>query len=247
MANDRRSLRPAYYAARSGGGWRDWWTLLHPPYTAWHLSYVVIGACLAANVNATKLAATLIGFFFAVGVSAHALDELNGRPLKTSIPSAVLVGLAVVGLAVAVAVGVAGVVKVGWELAPFLVVGPVLVVAYNAELFGGFFHTDIGFAAAWGAFPLLTAYVAQTRSVSLGAALAAAGALFLSYAQRSLSTPARTVRRRTQSVEGTLVSTDGTITPLDEKMLIAPLESALGSLSWATVLVAAALAVTKLG
>ena len=42
--------RPAYYAARPGG-WRDWWTLLHPPYTSWHLSYVVIGATLAPRTD----------------------------------------------------------------------------------------------------------------------------------------------------------------------------------------------------
>ena len=54
-----------------------------------------------------------------------------------------------------------GVVKVGWELVPFIVVGPLLVVAYNAEMFGGLIHTDIGFAVAWGAFPVLTAYVAK--------------------------------------------------------------------------------------
>ena len=76
--------RPAYYAARSGG-WRDWWTLLHPPYTAWHLSYVVIGACLAPHVGLSALIATLIAFFLAVGLAAHALDELNGRPLRTRI------------------------------------------------------------------------------------------------------------------------------------------------------------------
>ena len=82
--------RPAYYAARPGG-WRDWWTLLHPPYTAWHLSYVVIGACLAPQVSLAPLLATLVAFFLAVGLAAHALDELNGRPLQTRIPAPTLV------------------------------------------------------------------------------------------------------------------------------------------------------------
>ena len=56
----------------------------------------------------------------------------------------------------------------GWPLIPFMVAGPFLVVAYNAELFGGIVHTDAGFAAAWGAFPLLTAYVAEAGALSLG-------------------------------------------------------------------------------
>ena len=41
-----RLERPAFYALR-GGGWRDLVTLLHPPYTAWHLSYVALGAAAA--------------------------------------------------------------------------------------------------------------------------------------------------------------------------------------------------------
>src|SRR5215813_12671695 len=111
--------RPAFYAA-GPGPWRDWWTLLHPPYTAWHLSYVVIGACLAPRVRLTPLLAALAAFFLAVGVAAHALDELNGRPLRTRIPSAALIAASVAGLAGAVAIGVAGLVRVGWPLAPFL-------------------------------------------------------------------------------------------------------------------------------
>ena len=115
--------RPAFYAARAGG-WRDWWTLLHPPYTAWHLAYVVIGACLAPTVNLTRLLATLLAFFLAVGLAAHSLDELNGRPLGTHIPTGALIAVTVVGLAGAVALGVAGVSRVGWPLVPFLVLGP---------------------------------------------------------------------------------------------------------------------------
>ena len=77
--------RPAFYAA-GAGGWRDWWTILHPPYTAWHLSYVVIGASLAPHVDAGRLLATLLAFFLAVGIAAHLLDELHGRP--ASLPAA---------------------------------------------------------------------------------------------------------------------------------------------------------------
>ena len=99
--------RPAYYAA-SPGGWRDWWTLLHPPYTAWHLSYVVIGAALAPQVTLEPLLATLIAFFLAVGLAAHALDELNGRPLQTRISAPILILVTAVGLAGAVALAPSG-------------------------------------------------------------------------------------------------------------------------------------------
>ena len=132
----RIERRPAFYAARSGG-WRDWWTLLHPPYTAWHLAYVVIGASLAPHVDLLRLIATLLAFLCAVGFAAHALDELHGRPLGTHIPTAALVAVTVAGLAGAIAVGIAGLSRVGWPLIPFMVLGPLLVVAYNFELFGG--------------------------------------------------------------------------------------------------------------
>ncbi len=127
-------------------------------------------------VNVTRLIATLLAFFLAVGLAAHALDELHGRPLRTRIPSTALVVVAGVGLAGAVALGVVGIVQVGWALIPFLVVGPVLVVAYNFELFGGVIHNDVGFAASWGAFPVLTAYVAQTGRLAVAPLIAAIGA-----------------------------------------------------------------------
>jgi hypothetical protein len=238
--------RPAFYAA-GPGRWRDWWTLLHPPYTAWHLSYVVIGATLAPRVKLVPLLAALIAFFLAVGLAAHALDEYHGRPLRTQIPGAVLLAVSAAGLAGAVALGVAGTLRVGWVLVPFLLVGPLLVVAYNAELFGGIVHTDAGFAAAWGAFPLLTSYVAQTGRLSAGSVLAAGAAFGLSAAQRSLSTPARLLRRRATGVTGSITLADGDSLALDATRLLAPLERALRAMSWSVVLLAAALAVARLG
>lgn len=247
MTSEPGVERPAFYAARPGGGWRDWWTLLHPPYTAWHLSYVVVGATLAPKVDAVRLGGTLLAFFLAVGIAAHALDELQGRPLRTAIASPVLVGATALSLAGAVAIGVVGVVQVGPAIIAFLVLGPVLVVAYNAELFGGLVHTDVGFAAAWGAFPVLTAYVAQAQALSLAAVLGAVAAFTLSLAQRALSTPARRLRRSVRAVRGSMQMADGTEQAIDMRTLLSPLERALRSLSWAVVAVAAALAVARLG
>jgi hypothetical protein len=129
---------------------------------------------------------------------------------------------------------------------PFIVVGPLLVVAYNAELFGGVVHTDVGFAVAWGAFPLLTAYVAQTDRLGSAAVLGAAGAFALSYAQRSLSAPARLLRRHVEVVHGSMTLSDGTMRPLNETVLRAPLEHALQAMSWGLIALAAALAVARL-
>jgi hypothetical protein len=238
------AVRPAFYAARPGG-WRDWWTILHPPYTAWHLSYVVIGATLAPSTDGTRLAATLLAFFLAVGIAAHALDELHGRPLHTGIPSAALVSAAAASLGGALVLGSAGVGRVGSGLLVFMALGPVLVVGYNAELFGGRLHSDAGFAAAWGAFPVLTAYFVQAEKLDLTAVLAAAGAFSLSFAQRSLSTRARAVRRQAVHVEGTMTRLDGIAQPIDEQWVLQPIERALRWMSMAMVALAIALVTAR--
>ena len=239
------TLAPAYYAARSGGWRRDVWAVLHPPYTAWHLSYVLIGASMAPTVDAVRLTATLLAFFLAVGISAHALDELKGRPLGTELPGAVLSAAAAVGLLGAVGLGFAGVTRVGFGLLPFIAAGIVFVFAYNLELLGGKLHGDFWFALSWGAFPLLTAYFAQTGRISIGALAASAGAFALSYGQRSLSTPARLLRRRSRSVTGIVELRDGTQVRLDEAALLRPLEQALRAFSWGVVALALGLAATR--
>ncbi|MGH9043155.1 MAG: hypothetical protein ACRDZ3_23335 [Acidimicrobiia bacterium] len=237
--------RPAFYAA-GAGGWRDWWTILHPPYTAWHLSYVVLGACLAPHTDGIRLLATVLAFFFAVGISAHALDEIHGHPLRTRIPDRALWLAAVASLAMAVALGLAGISRVGVGLLAFIAIGPLLVLGYNLELLGGRIHSDVGFAASWGAFPALTGYFAQAERLDLVALLGGAVAFGLSYAQRALSTPARLVRRKVKAVEGSMTMTDGTVRDLDDRVLLLPLEQALRALSWSMVALAAAMAVARL-
>ena len=232
--------RPAFYALERGG-WRDYVTLLHLPYTAWHLSYVVVGGCLAASVAWGRLGLTVLAFALAMGIGAHALDELRGRPLRTAIPSSVLVGLAVASIAAASAIGLAVAVEATLWIVPLVALGALLVPAYNLELLGGRVHTDLGFGLAWGAFPLVTAYVAQTGSLSWEAALAAAWATLLSLAQRQLSRAARRVRRDVASVEGRVVHSDGTSETLERATIAAAPEAALRLLTASTVAIAAAL------
>jgi hypothetical protein len=219
-----RLTRPAFYALEPGG-WRDYVTLLHLPYTAWHLSYVAIGAALTPELEGRRLLAALIAFFLALGVGAHALDELNGRPLRTRIPGRVLMGLAAVSIAAATAIGVAS--ALAWTpwLLIFVAAGAFLVVAYNLELFGGVFHTDLWFGLAWGSFPLLTGYFVVAEQLTGVAIFGAFFALATSLAQRVLSTQVRDIRRRGAG---------------DEAML-APAEAALRLLSLAMLVLAAAL------
>jgi hypothetical protein len=234
-----RAARPAFYAL-APGGWRDLVTLLHPPYTAWHLSYVALGAAAAPSVHADRLGAALAAFFLGVGVCAHALDELNGRPLRTRLSDRALVALAAAGLVGAVAIGVAGARIVSVSLVPFVAAGAFVVLAYNLELFGGRFHSDLWFALAWGAFPAFTSFWANALSITFPGLAMAAGCFGLSLAQRRLSTPVRELRRRTLSVQGRQVLTDGQTRELSAETVAAPLDGALRALSMALVLVAAA-------
>jgi ABC-type branched-subunit amino acid transport system permease subunit len=237
--------RPAFYALRPGG-WRDLLTLLHPPYTAWHLSYVAIGAAAAPELYGDRLAATLLAFFLAVGVCAHALDELNGRPLRTLLSDGLLVGLAVAALAGAVAIGIVGAATVSLGLLPFVAAGAFIAVAYTLELFGGRFHSDWWFAAAWGAFPALTAYWINALELRLQGIVVAAGCFMLSLVQRRLSTPVRELRRRTVSVTGRQRLTDGSTIELDAARLAAPLDDALRACALALTLLAAGLVIARI-
>ncbi|MFL5952621.1 MAG: hypothetical protein ACJ76I_00740 [Gaiellaceae bacterium] len=218
-------VRPAWYALERGGI-RDYVTLLHPPYTLWHLSYVAAGATIAPHFHLERMLWALAAFFLAMGVAAHALDELQGRPLRTRIPTRVLVGLAVAALAGACAIGIAASRTWGWGLLVFVAVGAVLVPAYNLELA---LHNDRGFALAWGAFPALTGYFVEAQTIRIEAIAVAVYAFALSLAQRTLSTPVRRARREHATTAG-----------------IEPLERALRLLTWASVALAVALVAARL-
>jgi hypothetical protein len=232
--------RPAFYALRAGG-WRDYVTLLHLPYTAWHLSYVVIGGCLASQVAWGRLGAVVAAFALALGIGAHALDELQGRPLRTRIPKAILVALAAVSVAAACAIGLVVAATFRPWLAVLVPIGVFLVLAYNLELAGGRFHTDLWFGISWGGFPVLCGYAAVAGEIRVAAVPAALFAVLLSLAQRTLSSHVRHVRRDVVSVRGELELEDGSREQLAAERLIAAAEHSLRLLAAATVVLAAAL------
>ncbi|HEY7538342.1 MAG TPA: hypothetical protein VH721_10155 [Gaiellaceae bacterium] len=221
-------VRPSFYALRPGG-WRDYVTLLHPPYTAWHLSYVAVGAAIAPQFHLERLVWALVAFALALGVSAHALDELKSRPLRTEIGSTTLAVLAIASLVGAAAIGIWAALAWGLGLLAFVAVGAFLVPAYNLELFGGRFHSDWWFALSWGAFPALTGFFVEAQSIRLEAVVVAAYATALSLAQRRLSTSVRHARR----TRGTLAGVE-------------PLEQVLRTLGAAAVLLACGLVAARL-
>jgi demethylmenaquinone methyltransferase/2-methoxy-6-polyprenyl-1,4-benzoquinol methylase len=234
-------LGSAFYAMRPGG-WRDYWTLLHPPYTAWHLSYVLLGAALSPAPDPRIVLGALVAFGLGVGVAAHSFDELQGRPLGTRIPARVLVALGALGLAGAAALGIAAMLVLGPAFGVFVAAGVALVLLYAFE--APLVHSDVGFALAWGAFPVLTAAYA-TGAPPLPAVAVAIAAALLSLAQRILSTRVRAVRRRSQSVDGEVRYRDGSREMLDAEGLIAAPEGALRILWLAVVALSVGLLLSR--
>ncbi len=247
VGTPRTAQQPAYYA-RGTRGWHAYWTLLHPPYTLMHLSFVIVGAALAPALAVDRLLWTLLAFFLAMGLAAHALDELKDRPLNTHIPKRTLLVLAILGLAGAATIGVWG--AIHYALLPGLLliaIGVALVVAYNLELFSGRLHNDLTFVLAWGSFPALVAYFAQTGRLDILAVLAALYAALISGVQRVLSTKARSLRRQTASITGTTTLADGTTRPLSLRGLLQPYENALRLLVATSLIIALLLVALQWG
>jgi hypothetical protein len=235
--------RPAFYAL-DGGGWRDYWTLLHPPYTLWHLSFVAIGACIVPVIRPAYLGLAILAFFLAVGIAAHALDELRGRPLRTRISNRVLIVLAALALLAAAAVGIYGASLVSWWGLLFIGIGGFLVPAYNLEWFRGTFHSDLWFAIMWGGFPALAGAFAQMGRIDVATLFVCAGCALLAAAQRRLSTPVRRIRRRVTSVSGVLAEGDVS-EPITEATITAAPEGALRLMWIAMVALAVGLVISR--
>ena len=236
--------RPAFYA-RKGGVGNDLISLLHPPYTAWHLSYVALGAVAAPRVHGDRVGAALLAFFLAVGVGAHAFDELHDRPLRTSLSNRMLAAVGAVSLVAATAIGVAGIATVSVTLTPLVLGGAAICLAYNLELFGGRFHSDAWFAIAWGAFPALTGYWVNALRFTAAGALVVVGCAGFTVVQRRLSTPARELRRNTTELRGEQRLNDGRSIELTRAVLLAPLDGALQAMSLAITLLAAGLLIGR--
>lgn len=231
------SERPAFYAP-TGSRWGDFISLLHIPYTLWHLAYVAIGAALAPELDWRILAGTLTAFGVGLGIGAHALDEVKSRPLRTGFSDFALWLFGLGAMAATIVIAAVGAAEVSPWVYAWAAGGVLLAVGYALEW--PVVHTDIGFAVAWGAFPVVVGYWAQTREVSLPVVVVAVAAVLLSLAQRALSTPARFVRRRTTE---SVVSFDDHRT-WEREELLATWEKPLRLLTWTTVAAAIGLVAT---
>ena len=188
----------AWYILPSRYIWARWLNILHLPYTGWHLSYPVLGAALASELNGPVLGWTVLAFFFGMGIAAHAFDLAHNDPLRLGLRWGHLVGVGSVTLLVACGIGVwqvwIGNVPVLMTLA--VPAGIILAAGYNFEVPG--FHGDWQFAAWWAVFPLMVGYFAQGMEWTPALVPLLLFAFFTATAQRVLSTRARYLRRQVQ-------------------------------------------------
>lgn len=166
-----------------------------------------MGAAVAPTVSFPLLGWTLVVFFLGLGVCAHALDEFNGRPLRTRFSDRTLWAIAAVAIAVGAVVVIAGTLNYSTSIIVWAAVGLFLAIGYPVER-PKWLHTDLGFAIAWGAYPVLASFWVQSLRLNVAAVLVAGFAFVLSLVQRSLSTPARLLRRTAHRARVTIGEED---------------------------------------
>ena len=238
------TMTGAWYARR-GGRAAELLTILHPPYTAMVLCYVALGAVVAPHPDAAALAWTLAAFVLGLGIGAHALDQLSGRPWGESLGRAELVALAAVGLGGGVAIGIGLAAARSWWILVFVALEAFFAVAYNLDrLFHGRFHRDGWFMFSWGALPFLSSYFIQTGELT--AAVAALAAALAGTAGLEITLSRWVKAQRRAGARLTLESPDGSRREITTRELIARPQRALLLVVGTTYVLTAAIVVMRL-
>ncbi len=238
--------KPAWYTVTGHGALADLTNLLHPPYTLWHLSYVIVGIGLAPVIHPERSIAVVVAFFLGLGIGAHALDETMGNPLKTRLSKKKLYLIGFLSLAFAAAIGTYYVVTLSFLLLPIIVAEVFFALAYNLEAFNKRFHNMLVFSISWGVLPFLTGYFVNALSFSVGAVLASLAIGLLTYVQRTLSLQARSVRRTVASPIKALKLENGEEIQVTTTELISPAEKSLQALTLTIFVFAIALLCQRL-
>lgn len=234
------TLKPSWYSTEGHGKLADVLNLLHPPYTAWHLSYVLLGIAMSPTIFPIRSAAAMVAFFLGLGISAHALDETMGNPLKTKLSKPALYAIGFGALAVAALIGLYYVITLSIFVLPFVIAESFFAVTYNLEMFQRRFHSTLVFALSWGSIPFLTGYFVNALTLSPAIVLMAFAVALLTFVQKTLSTQARFIRRKIVEVDALRLSSGGLV-PISSTELISPAEKSLKALTIMIFVVAIAL------
>lgn len=240
----------AWYLLKSESTWARWFNVIHFPYTGWHLSYVVLGACLADQLNLALLGWTLLAFFLGMGIAAHCFDLLEGDPLRLGIPRLHLWIVAGIALASAAGIGLwqLALGNIPWFILGLIGLGIIFAAGYSLEWPG--LHGDWQFTLWWAGFPLIVSYLAQGLDFTPALIPVLIFALASATAQRVISTRARYLRRQVDDVsimtdfahclevEGETVGKSWMLLPLDRSLAwlsLAMVALALEVLAWRTM------------
>lgn len=172
--------------------------ILFLPYTGMCVSFAIIGSLLSHLIFWDRVAAIFIIYFLSVGFSAHAADNLGSRktrPWGNYFTRSELIVMTISGISVAYLIGIYYMIQSVPLLWPIAIAEGFFLVAYNFELFNGFFHNNKWFAISWGSLPLLAGYVIQTNSISELSVIAASIAYVVAYLEIRISRVYKELRR----------------------------------------------------
>jgi len=167
------------------------------PYSLMNASYVLIGSLLAPSIHYDRMAGMAVVYLLSVGVAAHALDAMGpNKPWGEFLSRRQLGWLAAGALVPALAIGLYYAIEAAPLLIPLGLVELFFLLAYNLELLGGRFHTDLWFAVSWGFLPVLAGFVVQTDSLSLASVAGGFFGLFTAFVEISASRPYKSLKRQ---------------------------------------------------
>lgn len=172
--------------------------LLFLPYTGMCISFAVIGSMLPGTIFWDRTAAIFVIYFLALGISAHAADNLGSKinkPWGNYFTKKELKIMIIAGLSIAYFIGLYYAITYAYLLLFIGIIEGFFLFAYNFELFKGFFHNNFWFAFSWGSLPLLAGYIIQTNTISEISLLAASFAFLISYIEIRISRRYKEVKR----------------------------------------------------
>jgi hypothetical protein len=199
LCSGLQGTRQAWYFVESQSKLGDLYNILHLPYTAMLLAFVVIGAAVSPGFHLDRLAATIAAYFLGLGIGAHAIDQLEpgGSHYVKKMGSKELVGLAAIGLVGGTAIGFYYALSLTLWLVPFILVNLFFAIAYPlpSRVAGGLFHNNLNFAFAWGFLPFITSYFVNSLALTFTGLILGLPAAAVAWSEIHLSRRSRLARK----------------------------------------------------
>lgn len=177
--------------------------MLFLPYTGMCISFTIIGSMLSESILWDRVLSIFIIYFLALGVSAHAADNLGSKKIKpwgNFFTTFELKLMVIGGLSVSYAIGIYYIIIFTPLLLIIAIMEGFFLFAYNFELFNGFFHNNFWFAVSWGSLPLLAGFVIQTNSISILSLFSSTIAFLIAYSEIRISRIYKELKRRPQDI-----------------------------------------------